>query len=121
MPERCCLNWTYINVEPYDGVLLAIALESCNLGLELVVLLLALRPCAVVSLGLLARLGGLVLSIRVLRQLRRIVAGLLLLLLVLLLLLRGVRFAVRCRRSVGAVALGAVPHVSILLRVLAVR
>ena len=120
MPERCCLNWTYINVEPYDGVLLAIALESCNLGLELVVLLLALRPCAVVSLGLLARLGGLVLSVRVLRQLRRIVAGLLLLL-VLLLVLRGVRFAVRCRRSVGAVALGAVPHVSILLRVLAVR
>ena len=86
-------------------------------------LLLALRPCAVVSLGLLARLGGcLVLSIRVLRQLRRIVAGLLLLLLlVLLLVLRGVRFAVRCRRSVGAAALGAVPHVSILLRVLAVR
>ena len=89
-------------------------------------LLLALRPCAVVSLGLLARLGGLVLSVRVLRQLRRIVAGLLLLLLLLLLLvlllvLRGVRFAVRCRRSVGAAALGAVPHVSILLRVLAVR
>jgi hypothetical protein len=84
------------------------------------VLLLALRPCAVVSLGLLARLGGLVLSIRVLRQLRRILAGLLLLML-LLLLLRGVRFAVRRRRSVGAVSLGAVPHVSILLRVLAVR
>jgi hypothetical protein len=58
-----------------------------------------------------------------LRQLRRILAGLLLLLLLLLLLmlLRGVRFAVRCRGSVGAVSLGAVPHVSILLRVLAVR
>lgn len=108
-------------MEPWlTGVDLGVA-ESCDFGLELVVLLLALRPCAVVSLGLLARLGGLVLSIRVLRQLRRILAGLLLLMLLLLLLLRGVRFAVRRRRSVGAVSLGAVPHVSILLRVLAVR
>ena len=79
-------------------------------------LLLTLRSCSMVSLGLLARLRSLLLSIGVLRQLRRILAGLLL----LLLLLRWERFAVFCRCSIGAILLGVVAHVSILLRILAV-
>lgn len=111
---------THVYVESYYGVLLAIALESCDLRLELVVLLLALRTCSMVSLRLLARLGSLLLGIRVLRQLRRILAGLLLLLRLLLLLLSRVRFAILCRCSTGSVLLGVVAHVSILLRVLAV-
>ena len=79
-------------------------------------LLLALRPCSVVSLGLLARLGSLLVRVWVLRQLRRILGGLLR----RLLLLRRVRFAVFCRSSAGSVLLGVVAHVAKLLRVLAV-
>ena len=109
---------THVYVESYYRVLLAIALESSDLRLELVMLLLALRTCSMVSLRLLARLRSLLLGIRVLRQLRRILAGLLLL---RLLLLSRVRFTILGRCSAGAVLLGVVAHVSILLRVLTVR
>lgn len=110
--------YTYIYVESNYGILLAIALEPRDLRLELVVLLLTLRACSMVPLRLLTLLRSLLLGVRVLRQLRRILAGLLLL---LLLLLRRVGFAILCRCSAGAVLLGVVAHVSILLRVLAVR
>ena len=111
---------THVYVKSYYGVLLAIALESGDLRLELVVLLLALRTCSMVSLRLLARLRSLLLGIRVLRQLRRIL-GRLLLWLLLLLLLRRVRFAILRRCSARSILLRVVAHVSVLLRVLAVR
>jgi hypothetical protein len=82
------------------------------------VLLLTLRTGSMVSLGLLARLGTLLLGMWMLRQLRRILAGLLLW---LLLLLRWVRLAVLCRCCSRAVLLVVVAHVSILLGVLAIR
>lgn len=108
---------TYVYVEPYYGVFLAVALETRDLRLELVVLLLALRASSVVSLRLLASRGSLLLSVGVLRQLRRILAGSLLL---LLLLLRWMRFAVLRRCSAGPILLGVVTHVPVLLRVLTV-
>lgn len=77
-----------------------------------------------VPLGLLAGVA-LLLSVWVLRQLRRILVGLLLrlrlLLFLLLLLSSWVRLAVLCRSSARAILLGVVAYVSILLRVLTVR
>jgi hypothetical protein len=54
---------TYINIEPQDGVLLAVPLKSGDLCLELVVLLLSLGPCSMVSLRLLALGRSLLLSL----------------------------------------------------------
>lgn len=47
---------TYVDIKSQYRVLLAIPLESRDLGLELVVLLLPLRPVAMVSLRLLLAL-----------------------------------------------------------------
>ena len=72
---------TYIDIEPYYGIFLAIALKPRDLRLKLVVLLLTLRTRSMISLGLLTRLRSLLLRVWVLGKLRRILVGMLLLLL----------------------------------------
>jgi len=70
-----CRRVTYINIESQDRILLAVPLESRDLGLELVVLLLSLRPRPMVSLGLLALGRSLLLGLLWLLRLRRILGS----------------------------------------------
>ena len=65
MTVRCgaVLPVTYIYVKPYDGVLLAVALEPCDFGVELVVLLLPLCSRSVIPLRLLSVLRCLLLPL----------------------------------------------------------
>jgi hypothetical protein len=65
---------TYVNIEPQDGVLLAVPLESSDFCLKLVVLLLSLGSRAVVSLGLLAWRKSLLLRLGMVLRLCRILA-----------------------------------------------
>lgn len=108
-----------VNIEPQDGVLLAVPLQAGDLGLELAVRLLSLRACSVVSLGLLGLrwsvlmrlLWLLLLAVGGLRRLGRITAshcGLL-------------RMVSVRRRGIRAVLRVVVAHVAILLGPLAVR
>jgi hypothetical protein len=66
---------TYVNIEPHDGVLLAVPLQSRDFRLELVMLLLSLWACAMVSLRLLALGRSLLRSLRLLLRLRRILTS----------------------------------------------
>jgi hypothetical protein len=65
---------TYVNIEPQDGVLLAVPLESSDFRLKLIVLLLSLGSRSVVSLRLLALRRSLLLSLLMLLRLCRILA-----------------------------------------------